>query len=837
MGLFSAGEQPHADAWGFRRDRRAGHTNVHAWRVSEKHAADRDGNFSGTLLTCASGDRVSGMRLRWAAFLLLASALAGQAQQRRPRGIYAVVNVQEQITNATNANPSITPAQLEAFFLNLYQELFSNPAISGVALYENWAALNPNAPPAANAYDWTYMDDLFAQAAAWNTQNPSMAQKTVQLVVPPGFQTPAWVMSQIPSCDTLFQPALPTPASNCGKATFSGFVEGGGVRELPMPWNSVYKTAWQTFLTALAARYLSNPAFVSIALAGPTASSEEMILPDNGNSDLLQTQFGGSISPNTMWIQLLTFHYTGLTAYQKSLQGIIDEWKAAIDMFGQIFSGVTLVTTTGDGLPNLAATGFTVPSAFATACPNPDMDCAAETTILSYFLQPAVGGANAKSVQEDGLEASRLSTGNLGAAGIRLVSQMTAQFTTPTAQILGGLQFGTSFANFTLKEGCTSVFPPDASDTPAGCSIPSTCTVEGCIPVACIPQACLAPGVVPSDLTSFKTLAGVLANDPMGLIPPEQAEYNVLSKYFDGTPAGAAFGMTTGLAPMNYLQIYAPDILYASNNINSPAQVVEAGGVTVSTTAQALLNLASANLLKIGEPLPSITLVANAEGEGATIAPNTWVEIKGLNLAPDSRIWQAPDFTNAQMPAQLDGVGVTVNGKSAYVYYISPAQVNILTPPDAMQGSVQVQVTNDGATSAAYTVTAQSVAPSFFVFNGGPYVAATHVNGSYLGPTSLYPGLTTPAARGETVVLYANGFGSTSMPVVSGSPGQSGTLSTLPVIKIGGIAAAVQFAGLVAPGEFQFNVVVPPGAASGDNALTATYNGASTQGNVLITIQ
>ena len=31
---------------------------------------------------------------------------------------------------------------------------------------------------------------------------------------------------------------------------------------------------------------------------------------------------------------------------------------------------------------------------------------------------------------------------------------------------------------------------------------------------------------------------------------------------------------------------------------------------------------------------PTITLVANAEGANPVIAPNTWVEIKGSNLAP-----------------------------------------------------------------------------------------------------------------------------------------------------------------------------------------------------------
>src|SRR5579872_4334071 len=75
---------------------------------------------------------------------------------------------------------------------------------------------------------------------------------------------------------------------------------------------------------------------------------------------------------------------------------------------------------------------------------------------------------------------------------------------------------------------------------------------------------------------------------------------------------------------------------------------------------------------------PVITLVANAEGENPVIAPNTWVEVKGANLskAGDTRIWQSADFINGQMPTSLDGVSVTVNGKSAFIYYISPTQVN-----------------------------------------------------------------------------------------------------------------------------------------------------------------
>ena len=242
---------------------------------------------------------------------------------------------------------------------------------------------------------------------------------------------------------------------------------------------------------------------------------------------------------------------------------------------------------------------------------------------------------------------------------------------------------------------------------------------------------------------------------------------------------------------------------------------------------------------------PEIAEVANAEGESPIIAPNTWVEIKGVNLAPagfsspdcaPGYCWQASDFANRQMPTQLDHVSVTVNGKSAYVYYISPTQINVLTPPDAMSGRVQVVVTNNGAVSANFTAQAQTLSPSFFVFNGGPYVAATHADGTLLGPGSLYPGSTTPAKPGETIVLYANGFGQTSTPVISGSILQSGTLSPQPVIKIGGTTATVQFAGLVSPGEFQFNVVVPASLGNGDQPITAAYGGVSTQSGALITI-
>jgi len=236
-------------------------------------------------------------------------------------------------------------------------------------------------------------------------------------------------------------------------------------------------------------------------------------------------------------------------------------------------------------------------------------------------------------------------------------------------------------------------------------------------------------------------------------------------------------------------------------------------------------------------PPPHIASVENAEGGNPAIAPNTWIEIDGGNLASpgDARAWKESDFVNGQMPTQLDGVSVKVNGKPAYVYYISPGQLNVLTPPDALDGPVPVQVTNDGGT-ASILVQAQPYSPSFFVIDGGPYVLGTHVDGSLLGSSVLYPGAT-PARPGETIVLYANGFGPTLPPVVGGAGVQWGTLPVLPSVKIGGTTAVVMFAGVVSPGLYQFNIVVPPSAADGDNTLIATYGGFSTQSGALLAVQ
>jgi uncharacterized protein (TIGR03437 family) len=115
-----------------------------------------------------------------------------------------------------------------------------------------------------------------------------------------------------------------------------------------------------------------------------------------------------------------------------------------------------------------------------------------------------------------------------------------------------------------------------------------------------------------------------------------------------------------------------------------------------------------------------------------------------LARAGDTHAWMGSDFVNGQMPRQLDRVSVAVNGKPAYVYYISPAQLNILTPPDALTGPVNVVVTRNAVSSAPYPAQTQPESPPFFVFNGGPYVAAVHANAGLIGRTRFIPGPALP---------------------------------------------------------------------------------------------
>ncbi|MGD0871537.1 MAG: SBBP repeat-containing protein [Bryobacteraceae bacterium] len=236
---------------------------------------------------------------------------------------------------------------------------------------------------------------------------------------------------------------------------------------------------------------------------------------------------------------------------------------------------------------------------------------------------------------------------------------------------------------------------------------------------------------------------------------------------------------------------------------------------------------------------PAITNVENGGSFLTGFSQGSWTTITGANLSGTTRIWTGADFNGPNLPTQLDQVSVTMDGKPAFVYYISPTQLNVLSPADTAVGPVPVQVTYAGKTSNVLNGTEAAFAPAMFMFGplGQKYVAAVRSDGQYLGPANLYPGLTVPAHAGDVILLYGTGFGPTN-PATNFSQTFSGAPPTVNTVTatIGGVPATVQFAGLVAPGEYQFNILVPS-VPTGDNLVVLKVSGASTQPNAYLTVQ
>ena len=148
---------------------------------------------------------------------------------------------------------------------------------------------------------------------------------------------------------------------------------------------------------------------------------------------------------------------------------------------------------------------------------------------------------------------------------------------------------------------------------------------------------------------------------------------------------------------------------------------------------------------------------------------------------------------------------------------------------------------NAQGASDSVLVLQQTAAPALFQFQGTTYAASTHVDGSYVaGPRLVAQGIKGTASKvGETIVLFGTGFGVTQ-PAISAT---ALVPAPLPLarpedlrVRIGGLDAAVAYAGLISPGVYQFNVVVPQ-VAEGDQAVVVELRGLLTQSNLLVAVQ
>ena len=232
-----------------------------------------------------------------------------------------------------------------------------------------------------------------------------------------------------------------------------------------------------------------------------------------------------------------------------------------------------------------------------------------------------------------------------------------------------------------------------------------------------------------------------------------------------------------------------------------------------------------------GPPVFTSTGILNGGSLATTpIVPNTWIALKGNSLSATTGNWVV---TGPTLPTQVNGVSVSLNGVQAPVSFVSNSQINFLVPAGTpATNAVQIQVTNNGLTSTVVSTGTAAVSPAFLpigALNGKQYVAATHADGTVIGPPNLIKGLTTtPAVPGETIVLYGTGFGGTT---------SQGTLLVNHTVVIDGLAANMVFAGLVGPGLYQFNVTVPSTVDTGDAFVVVLASNSETQAGVFLPIQ
>lgn len=196
---------------------------------------------------------------------------------------------------------------------------------------------------------------------------------------------------------------------------------------------------------------------------------------------------------------------------------------------------------------------------------------------------------------------------------------------------------------------------------------------------------------------------------------------------------------------------------------------------------------------------PVVSAATNQPG----IVSGSWVAINGQNLATATRTWWADEVVGPVDPVEIDHVLVTIDGKHAVVYYVSPTQLFVQAPTDSTLGPVNVQVTRDGAVSAAIQATyvansGEGPSPQLFPqailfapLNGSPAggssfnLSATSSSGLTVRFTSNTPAVC--ALTGNRLIV--NGAGTCS--VTATQPGNTAYLAAVPVTQT--FAAAPAF--------------------------------------------
>lgn len=296
------------------------------------------------------------------------------------------------------------------------------------------------------------------------------------------------------------------------------------------------------------------------------------------------------------------------------------------------------------------------------------------------------------------------------------------------------------------------------------------------------------------------------------------------------------------VAPNGIITTYAGTGLLGNAGDGGPALLARFNFPSGMTTDAAgnlyVADTRNDKIRKIAPPpapqIRTVDPVFTSFGGKAGFSSNTYIEIFGQNFATASRLWAGSDFNGVNAPTTVDGISVFVNGRPAFVFFVSPTQININTPEDTATGPVTIEVRTPLGVSNAVTVTRARLSPTLqtvpqFLINGKQHVVAlTPDFTTFIGREGMLPGAAfKPAKPGDTISIYALGCGPTAPPTQAGVVAGQGSALALPYqLRIGGVTAQVTFGGIVGAtiGLYQFNVVVPA-VPAGEQPIDLTVDG------------
>jgi uncharacterized protein (TIGR03437 family) len=250
---------------------------------------------------------------------------------------------------------------------------------------------------------------------------------------------------------------------------------------------------------------------------------------------------------------------------------------------------------------------------------------------------------------------------------------------------------------------------------------------------------------------------------------------------------------------------------------------------------EAPFGFGDAFVLKLASGPPVISSVVNGASYQPGIQAGGWVTIRGANLAATAAT--AAGGAGAMLPMSLGGVSVTIDGKTAFISYVSPSQINVIAPADSATGAVSVVVTNSNGASASVNAQLLSAAPAFFSNSGTAFALASRVSdGAVIGDPAVISGAVA-AHPGDTIALWGSGFGATNPAIAPGTlTSGSPAVVTLPSVSVGGVAAQVSSAVLAngQAGVYQITIQVPLNLPAGANGISASVNGTQTPSGVML---